>query len=113
VDDRSTGRDDPSGRGTYDEATGLWDWYEDTPEELTAAGGNYFQWTASQVFAEPVLLYGAFLSELGVDLWAVLPSKTWRWLWTNIQYLMLSDNPLSRRLSPPPASPVEEMPNFE
>jgi hypothetical protein len=60
-----------------------------------------------------VLLFGAFHSELGIELEDVLASKTWRWLWTRIQYLMLSDNALSRRLSPPPASPDEEMPDLD
>lgn len=108
-----TGRDDPSGRGNYDEATGYWDWYEDVPEELTAAGGDYFEWTPAQVLNEWVLLEGAFQAELGIDLEDVLRVKSWRWFFTRIRYLMSTDNALSRRFAPKPDPPDQESPTFD
>lgn len=96
------GRDDPSGRGTYDEATGLWDWYEDVPEELTAAGAGAWEWTADQALNEWYLIEGEFDDRWGYDLSELLHTKTWRWFWVRLRYLMSTDSAIRRRLAPPP-----------
>jgi hypothetical protein len=109
----SYGRDDPSGRGNYDEATGLWEWYEDVPEELTG-GVNVVSHAA--VLNEWDLLEGAFHDVFGVDLVEVMQEnvKTWRWFTVRVAYLLHGDNPLSRHFAPKPDDPPPaEVPTFD
>lgn len=112
-----TGRDDPSGRGVYDEASGYWEWYEDVPEELTAAGGNKHVVSHAAVLEEWDLLEAAFDHVFGYDLVEIMREnvKTWRWFIARVSYLLQHDNPLARHFAPKPDAPAEEVfdPTFD
>jgi hypothetical protein len=57
------GPDDPTGRGVYDEATGLWEWY-DKPEET----GAPVTWEQILDEARWPLIVADFASEYGIRL---------------------------------------------
>lgn len=88
--------------GTYDAATGLWDYPDEDGSELT--------FTA--LIEAWVLVEGAFQQRLSIDLEAVR-HKSFRWFMTRLAYLLIDDNPLAARFRPPPEIPVMEPPPFE
>lgn len=64
------------GQGEYDEATGLWEWYEEQGPSWADVLG---QWAAIEA---------DFASHYGVDLSDELDRRTWRWFRVRLAGLM-------------------------
>ena len=87
-----------AGRGELDPKTGLYEWYEDIPVELTVARSSGPAWAA--VLNQWALLEPVFHHEFGVDLSEVLHVKSWRWFAVRVSHLLATDNPLARFFAP-------------
>jgi len=81
-------KDDPTGRGEYDPATGLWEWYERPEETLT--------WRKLLRLWD---LIEADLQDAGVDVESgVLRRRSARWLQTKLIGLLHADTRVARQL---------------
>jgi hypothetical protein len=84
------------GRGRYDEATGLYEYYEGIPKEVTGAPSEAVGWP--QILEHWDLLEADFRSEYTIDLWSW--SGSWRQFSTFTRGLLAADTRLSRALRP-------------
>jgi hypothetical protein len=86
---------DQYGRGEYDEATGLYEWY-DLPPERAQGKGQAFSLT--ELLAQRALVVADFASEYGVELetWA----GTWRMFLDRLTGLLHTDSRLARHFQP-------------
>lgn len=96
--DHEQGISSQGGSGRYDKATGIYEFYQETPAELVGGASAAPPWTA--VLNQWFLLEPAFHSTFNVDLEEVLHSKTWRWFATRVSFLLITDNPLARHFAP-------------
>lgn len=83
------------GRGDYDEATGLYEWY-DLPSDHSAKRrqGGEVAWRS--LIEQWALLEADWSSEYGERLARVWPSLTWREFRTGVAGLLACDSRLSR-----------------
>lgn len=93
---------DEYGRGDYDEATGLYEWYEAPQEEVDKHNGSTTSITYTELLGHWRILEGTFHQTFGVDLAEVWHRKSWRWFTARIATLLAGDNPLSQLVAPPP-----------
>jgi hypothetical protein len=98
VEDRWRPKSDPRaddldqyGRGEYDPATGLYEWYEDAPDILTGKA-EVIAWP--RIFEQWALVEADFHSSYGVDLSIAYRSVSWRWF--AVRVLGLMADPSSR-----------------
>jgi hypothetical protein len=84
------------GCGSFDPATGLYEWYEDVPEEET--GGTPVEIKA--VMNRWAVVEPLFHETFGVDLSEVLHTKSWRWFMVRVGHLLSTQNRLSALFSP-------------
>lgn len=84
---------DEYGRGDYDEATGLYEWYEDVPEEVT--GGKPISWV--DLFKAWKLIEADFNSEYGINLERELRHMSWRRFAVLVTGLLNADTRIQRR----------------
>jgi hypothetical protein len=89
--DSPTGPDDPHGRGDYDAATGLWDWYE-RPEDT----GTPVTW--EEILTHHTLIVADFASEYGIRLHRDPPS--WAEFRDLVHGLLQTESRLWRALRP-------------
>lgn len=86
---------DEYGRGAYDPATGLYEWYEPVPEDVKQAVSNPgTSWV--EVLEQWKLLVASFHAEFGVDLEEVQHAVTWRWFAMRVAHLLSTDTPFGR-----------------
>lgn len=89
----------PYGRGDYDPATGLWDWYEYPPEVQRARDGLSFTWP--ELFAHWPLICADLHAEYGIDVDSgILRRRRASWLCDRVLGLLHRDTPLARVMRP-------------
>lgn len=59
------------------------------------------------------LVDACFHAEFGIDLSQCLHTRSWKWFWGRLRYLMSTDTALRRRFAPKHEPPAEEAPTFE
>lgn len=86
------------GCGAYDEASGLYEWYEEAQLTLPRLVSTHWG-----------LIEADFQQHYGIDLDDphLLATKTWRWLRTRILGLLNADTRVQRKLTPPPKTPTK------
>ena len=89
------------GRGKYDEATGLYEFYEDIPKEVTTTfEGGPLTW--GRILEKGVAIVADFRSEYGLSLASpkVRRRLTWLEFTALVQGLLMADTRLLRELKP-------------
>lgn len=97
--DPPTGADDPTGRGDYDAATGLWEWYE-RPEDTGAPV------TWEEILTHFTLIVADFASEYGIRLHRDPPS--WAEFRDLVHGLLQTESRLWRATRPDDDEPTQQ-----
>lgn len=86
------GKEDPYGRGEFDEATGLWEWYEYPSEaERQRSQGKGLTW--ARLLEHWPLIEADMHQTYGVDVGSsILLNRTWRWLSVRIVQLLTEES---------------------
>lgn len=98
------GPDDPLGRGDYDAATGIWEWYEEAPEQ-----GHAVTWEA--ILGHWPLLVADFAEHYGIRL-RTRPAMGWAEFRDLTEGLLACDSRLYRATRPPEPEAEEPPPLF-
>lgn len=88
------------GRGTYDPATGLWEWYE-LPADRQGDGQPI---TWAQLLEQWPTIAADLLDVYGVDVWdrRLMRHRPWPWLRGLVRGLLAADTRIARLLARPP-----------
>jgi hypothetical protein len=92
------------GGGERDPITGLYEWYEEVPKELTGAGGSV-SW--SEIIGNWDALEFSFTA-IGVDLEASFRCRSYRWFKAHVRGLLSTDSLIARCLAPEPEETPHE-----
>jgi hypothetical protein len=92
---------DKYGRGQYDPASKLYEWYEVPPDKLAEAEGQGSPVTWEAILERWALIEADLHSEYGIDLDdPVTRGRRWRWLRVRIAGLLSADTRIARALAP-------------
>jgi hypothetical protein len=87
--DHEQGIASQGGSGRYDKATGLWEFYDETPAEFVGGASASPTWSA--VLNQWSLVEADFQSIYGLDLERLVRKRSWRWFTIRVSALLARD----------------------